>query len=484
MKGSTKRSKVFISYSWSSPQHEQWVLDLAERLTVDGVIVVLDKWDLKEGQDKYVFMERMVQDKDINKVLVICDKKYQDKADIREGGVGTESQLISKEVYDNTEQEKFIPLIKDFDSEGNPCIPHFMVNRIYVDFSSDEIFEENYQKLVRNLYGKPPLKKPPLGMPPAYVIDDKQILLKTSHKVVQIKNAMFNNKSTQGLIYDYLENFLLSLEDFRLEGGPRDNFDEDVLESIERMLPLRDDFIEFTNVVFKYGDKIDLDGLHSFFEKLISFLFKPEGVTSWTKIDFDNYKFFIHELFLYFIADLLKLGKYNEASFFINSKYFFRYDNSNELRNSGIDIFDSYILSLDGIRNKRLNLRRISLTADLIKQRANCEDINFDHIIETDLILYYITELEGNNFSWFPRCSVYSPRFFSNIELFERMISSQHFNKIKILFKVNNLDELKKKVSVYLERIEEGGRKYSNQWDYNMVPLEQVINLEKISTVE
>jgi len=52
MRGSTEQPKVFISYSWSSPQHEQWVLDLAERLSGDGIIVVLDKWDLKEGQDK------------------------------------------------------------------------------------------------------------------------------------------------------------------------------------------------------------------------------------------------------------------------------------------------------------------------------------------------------------------------------------------------------------------------------------------------
>ena len=52
MKGSTKQPKVFISYSWSSPQHEQWVLGLAERLSGDAVVVVLDKWDLKEGQDK------------------------------------------------------------------------------------------------------------------------------------------------------------------------------------------------------------------------------------------------------------------------------------------------------------------------------------------------------------------------------------------------------------------------------------------------
>src|SRR3989338_8492774 len=113
MKGSTKQPKVFMSYSWTSTEHESWVLELGERLLADGVLVILDKWDLKEGQDKYAFMERMVTDKKINKVLVICDEKYRDKADSRDGGVGTETQIISKKVYDNVEQEKFIPIVKD-----------------------------------------------------------------------------------------------------------------------------------------------------------------------------------------------------------------------------------------------------------------------------------------------------------------------------------------------------------------------------------
>ena len=49
--------KIFISYSWSS---DEMVLALAERLVSHGIDVVLDKWDLKEGQDKYVFMDFMV----------------------------------------------------------------------------------------------------------------------------------------------------------------------------------------------------------------------------------------------------------------------------------------------------------------------------------------------------------------------------------------------------------------------------------------
>ena len=73
MKGSTIQKKAFISYSWTTPQHEQWVLDLAERLTIDGVSIILDKWDLKKGQDKHVFMEQMVNDPKVDKVLIICD---------------------------------------------------------------------------------------------------------------------------------------------------------------------------------------------------------------------------------------------------------------------------------------------------------------------------------------------------------------------------------------------------------------------------
>ena len=98
-----KTPKIFISYSWSS---DELVMPLAQRLMSHGVNVVLDKWDLKEGQDKYVFMEQCVNDSDIDKVLIICDKKYAEKANNREGGVGDETAIISTEVYGKVKQEK------------------------------------------------------------------------------------------------------------------------------------------------------------------------------------------------------------------------------------------------------------------------------------------------------------------------------------------------------------------------------------------
>ena len=43
--------RLFISYSWSTSEHEQWVIDLATELVNSGVDVVLDKWDLREGHE-------------------------------------------------------------------------------------------------------------------------------------------------------------------------------------------------------------------------------------------------------------------------------------------------------------------------------------------------------------------------------------------------------------------------------------------------
>jgi hypothetical protein len=103
--------KLFISYSWSNPSHEQWVLDLASELRESGADVILDKWDLKEGYDAVAFMEKMVTDPQIKKVVIVSDESYAAKADGRAGGVGTETQIISKEVYENQEQDKFVAVV-------------------------------------------------------------------------------------------------------------------------------------------------------------------------------------------------------------------------------------------------------------------------------------------------------------------------------------------------------------------------------------
>ena len=140
-----KTPKVFISYSWSS---DELILDLAQRLVNHGVDVVLDKWDLKGGQDKYAFMERCVNDSEITKVLIFCDKAYAQKANDRTGGVGDETVIISSEIYGKTQQDKFIPIIVQKDENSEPYVPIYIKTRIYIDLSDEDKFEQEYEKLL------------------------------------------------------------------------------------------------------------------------------------------------------------------------------------------------------------------------------------------------------------------------------------------------------------------------------------------------
>ncbi len=152
--------KLFISYSWSSPEHQDWVLQLATELRESGVDVILDKWDLKEGHDALAFMEKMVSDPEINKVLIICDKKYVEKADDRSGGVGTETQIISTEVYQKVNQEKFVAVIREKDEQGKPNCPVYYRSRIFIDMSDDATYTDSFERLLRWIYNKPIYVKP------------------------------------------------------------------------------------------------------------------------------------------------------------------------------------------------------------------------------------------------------------------------------------------------------------------------------------
>jgi hypothetical protein len=69
-----------------SPEHKEWVRELAERLMGDNVDIVIDEWDTEEGQDLNKFMERMNNDPSIDKILVISDRLFAEKADDRYGG--------------------------------------------------------------------------------------------------------------------------------------------------------------------------------------------------------------------------------------------------------------------------------------------------------------------------------------------------------------------------------------------------------------
>jgi hypothetical protein len=166
--------KLFISYSWSGSEHVEWVIEFATELRAAGVDVVLDKWDLREGNEAHAFMERMVGDKAITKVVLICDSSYAEKANIRAGGVGTEAQIITPEIYAKSEQNKIVAVVRERDGNNKPFLPIYYGSRIYIDLSDESTYAENFDQLLRWVYDKPIYVKPDLGTMPAYLAESPE----------------------------------------------------------------------------------------------------------------------------------------------------------------------------------------------------------------------------------------------------------------------------------------------------------------------
>jgi TIR domain len=158
--------KVFISYSWDSKEHQDWVLNLANRLiTEHGIEVILDQYDLQAGKNMTRFMERNIALAD--KVVLILTPKYKLKAEKSEGGVGFEHSMISQELFEiQANNTKFIPVLRS--GKHKDSAPGYIKTLIYHSMVDDMIFESDIWKLGRLLNDKPAIIKPELGTIPNY----------------------------------------------------------------------------------------------------------------------------------------------------------------------------------------------------------------------------------------------------------------------------------------------------------------------------
>ncbi len=160
--------KVFISYSWTSDEHKKWVLNLATKLVEEaGVDVILDQWDLKPGYDRFYFMEESIRNSD--KVLIICNQDYCEKSNRRNGGVGIEAQIITPDIYNQCEQEKFIPIALT----DEYLMPSYLNSRIAISMIDYSISDEAFEQLKRMVWNVDLIEKPKRGPKPSFASASK-----------------------------------------------------------------------------------------------------------------------------------------------------------------------------------------------------------------------------------------------------------------------------------------------------------------------
>lgn len=461
-----KIPKIFISYSWSKDALAL-VLDLANRLVSHGVDVVLDKWDLKEGNDKYKFMERCVNDPSITKVLIICDKAYAQKANDRTGGVGDETVIISSEVYGNARQEKFIPIIAERDEEGKEYVPTYIKTRIYIDLSDPEKYETEYEKLLRNIYEKPEFVKPPLGKKPEWLEEEKTNFFPVKDLIRQIRGSNTPVKR-RNCIARFQEAYIEALKSYYIyEVKP-----EEAFNNFLNTKPLRDIYLDFVEAVAETEDNY-AEVLAEAFEYLYNKLsciktFDPQANSAYED-DLDVYKTLLWELFICVIAYLRHVKDYAAINVLITYTYFLENNifggaikqaNYTTFRHHSVVIEERY-KPMSEMKNK------YTLVGDVVcNQREKLPIYTTEAIAEADLFLYQVcnaydlveNEQAWYRTCWFPTCYVYAQN--KSLE-WERMKSRRYCEKMEVLFGVDCIEKLKEKIE---KCVYDSQMRYSGGW--------------------
>lgn len=448
--------KLFISYSWSSPEHQDWVIDLATKLRSDGVDVILDKWDLKDGQDAHAFMEKMVTDPSIEKVALICDRIYCEKADNRRGGVGTETQIVTGEIYSKAEQSKFVALPTENDNQGKPYLPVFMQTRKYIDFTDQDQHGISYENVLRWLFDKPYYPKPELGSPPVLLSEDAPTGLNASALRRRLLSAIKSNRDYYlGATDEYFEAFVTDLERFTIDHnlGNFDKLDDAIINSIDSFMPYRNELIEVFITLARYYNSTEIPHhIHRLFENLIPYMHRPPDSNQYHRDQSDNFKFIVHELFLYAIACFVRHERFDCVAYLLRQGYHFvsRFESSKILHFSRIR---EYMWSLES-RNKRLQLRRLSLRADMLERRSSTSGLTFDELMQADFILFLRADIDNNTSGiipdrWWPETLLYADRKTGPFKIFAKAESSEYFNKIKAMLNLNKKEDLAQLVLSY-----------------------------------
>lgn len=424
----------------------------------------------------------MVADPEIQKVAIICDRVYMERADGRRGGVGTETQIISPEIYEKEDQNKFVAIVAERDKNGNAYLPSYYKSRIYIDLSDSDLYATNFEQLLRWVYDKPLYIKPKIGKKPSFLSETDPIHLGTSVKYKRALDAIRNNKEyAKGAIDEYFQTFVENLEEFRIS-SVEGEFDDKVIENIDKFLPYRSEVIEIFLAIAQYRNTPEVwQQLHRFFENLIPYMDRSEGVSTWSEWDFDNFKFIIHELFLYAISSLLKYECFDAVAHLIRHHYYVE-KNSDYGRDVMVPftVVMSYMRSLK-YRNERLNLRRLSLRADLLEQRSRTSGIAFRQIMQSDFILFIrdcfdVMKNEAYQ-DWPPETLLYIERHSGTFEIFARAQSKEYFDRVKCIFDIED----KKDFIPLFEAFKKDKLKIP-RWQFTSLNPEMLLGFERLAT--
>ena len=157
--GDGKNPRVFVSYSWDSDEHRDWVESLATELRKVGVDARLDRWrDKNQGIDDFMMVELERADY----VLAICTPEFKQKVLSNADGTapsGSGTEIGTAAAMRRATGKPTVPVL----ARGTHAdsTPSNLLSQAYYDFTSGDR-QKVFDELKRHLLGQTE-RPPPLG---------------------------------------------------------------------------------------------------------------------------------------------------------------------------------------------------------------------------------------------------------------------------------------------------------------------------------
>lgn len=446
-----KRPKVFFSYSWSPEGNADLIMEYARMMMEDHRIdVVLDRWDSDDGESLNVFMERMVKDDSIDRVLIFCNKEYVEKAEKRIGGAGTEGAIISAELYDNLDSKRFIPLFMDRDESGKFIVPTFIKSRKGVNLMEDPELE--IERLCRRLWKKPEVAKPELYGFPDYLelpTNSDQIRLKAFFK------AKRTTKQTSSqfvpVCNEYTDQVVGEVEGLIMDAYERVNDVESgaIVLKIEANLSvlkrITEEIVELLDLHFKESKDFSYD---SFFSVIQHLLNNSLRLLSFPDSLYNPHIFnFLEEVFVFSVATLMKNNCFQGVEMLLGNPFWIEYEFK------AADYYYYYQILREPSAYQRANrvfrLVKENPSFNFLSIINNSEQhqskwIKPLELREADLFIHYVTHVRHHS-NWVPYY-FFIPSERRELSFIKKLKSADYFDSVVSIYGAEGPEELLRKV--------------------------------------
>lgn len=230
-----------------------------------------------------------------------------------------------------------------------------------------------------------------------------------------------------------------------------EQWDDVVMRSIEAAKPLLYEFIEFCDLLARYGTlSQQFEVLHGFFEKIL----QCADVAGKRGTLQDNFIFIGHELFLTTVAVLIKHLKFDEVNALLSQGYSISDKNSGESpKVYPFGVFSYSAKSVESLRCQRLYngtyRGRASLTGQEMRKRAMSELLSINDLRDADYALFLRSNFGSTTQSirpWWP-CTLGTETNPGTLPLFAKATYHEFFTRLKPVLGIKSKVELVEKIN-------------------------------------